>query len=725
MAKQIKTCQVLVTQPIDKNYDYLIPDHMDIGPGDYVLVPLGPRQVTGLVWSLNEDSPELPQKKLKSILHKFDLLPMSAQMREFIDRAAKYNMIERGHVLKMAMPIPAAMEKGAGIKAYALGNAKDSLFTEKQKRVLELLKDNKPRKLSDISEAAGVTPAIVKNLEKSGVLKIVEIAKPAPCRNPDLTFGKKTLSEKQRKIAEQLETRIEEGSYEAYLLDGITGSGKTETYFEAVAAALKLDKQVVILLPEIALSNAFIERFKERFNCAPALWHSSLTPAQRKLTWRGIANGETRVVVGARSALFLPYPDLGLLIVDEEHDNAFKQEENGIYNARDMAILRANLSDIPIILVSATPSLETMQNVWNGKYTHLELPNRFGDAAKPDIKIVDMRIDKPERQHFISPVLKDAIERNISRGEQALLFLNRRGYAPLTLCRTCGYRFECPRCTAWLVEHKKLDKLQCHHCGFDICLPEICPSCGDAHSFAACGPGVERIAEEVKEYFPEARSLILASDVTDSPEKINEALNAIHNHDVDIIIGTQIIAKGHHFPKLTCVGIVDADLGLSGGDLRATEKSFHLLHQVAGRAGREKLKGEVYVQTFNPQHRVMQTLANDDRDDFLRVEAEERERAHMPPFTRLVALIFASENEELVRKTADDVVKKAPSVEGIGILGPAQAQMYRIRGKYRYRVLVRAEKNLNVQKYLSDWLNSIKTPSAVRLAIDVDPQSFL
>lgn len=726
MADQVKTCQVLVTQPIDKNYDYLIPDHMDIEPGDYVLVPLGPRQVTGLVWALNENGPEAPSKKLKSILHKFDLPPMSGDMRDFIDRAAKYNMIERGHVLKMAMPIPAAMEKGAGVKAYAPGAiADDALLTEKQKKVVALLKDQKPRKLADITKGAGVTQAIVKTLEKSGALKIVEMARPAPCRNPDLNHGKKVLNSAQKEIAGRLKERIAQGGYEAYLLDGITGSGKTETYFEAVAAALKLDKQVVILLPEIALSNAFIERFKERFNCAPALWHSSLTPAQRKLTWRGIANGETRVVVGARSALFLPYPDLGLLIVDEEHDNAFKQEENGIYNARDMAILRANLSEIPIILVSATPSLETMQNVWNGKYTHLELPARYGDAAKPDVKIVDMRLDKPERQHFISPVLKDAIERNISRGEQALLFLNRRGYAPLTLCRTCGYRFECPRCTAWLVEHKKIDKLQCHHCGYDMRLPEICPSCGDVHSFAACGPGVERIAEEVKEYFPEARSLILASDVTDSPEKINEALNAIHNHDVDIIIGTQIIAKGHHFPKLTCVGIVDADLGLSGGDLRATEKSFHLLHQVAGRAGREKLKGEVYVQTFNPQHRVMQTLANDDRDEFLRVEAEERERAHMPPFTRLVALILASENEDLVRKTSEEVVRKAPAVEGIGILGPAQAQMYRIRGKYRYRVLIRAEKNLNVQKYLSEWLDPIRIPSAVRLAIDVDPQSFL
>ena len=715
--------KVLVSQPIDKNYDYLIPEDMDIEPGNYVLVPLGPRKVLGVVWAVAEES-ETPTKKIKSILHRYDLRPLPEKSRDFVDWVARYNMIERGNVLKMTVPVEEALEDQKGIPAYTIALLKEGI-SPKQKQVVDFLHDGVPRRASDITEATGVGAGVIKTLEKEGIVKKVEIKMSAPCRYPDHEHGQKFLTEKQFDIAKAFVSRIQHGGYEGFLLDGVTGSGKTETYFEAVSAALKKDHQVMILLPEIALSNAFIARFEERFGCKPALWHSSLTPAQRKNTWRGIASGETRVVVGARSALFLPFPDLGLIIVDEEHDGAFKQEEQGIYNARDMAVVRANLADIPVILVSATPSLETMQNVWLGKYKHLEIPSRYGNAAKPDIRIIDLKLDKPERQHFISPSLQAAMAKNIEKGEQTLLFLNRRGYAPLTLCRTCGYRFECPRCTAWLVEHKKIGKLQCHHCGYDTKIPDACPSCHDVNSLAACGPGVERISEEVKEYFPEARSLILASDVTDSPEKINEALEKIHAHEVDIIIGTQIIAKGHHFPRLTLVGIIDADLGLSGGDLRATEKSFHLLHQVAGRAGREKLRGEVFVQTWNPEHRVMQTLAHDDRDAFLHTEAEERERAQMPPFTRLAALIFASENESLVKSTAEAAARKAPRVEGIRILGPAQAQMYRIRGRYRYRILVRAEKNLNVQKYLSDWLDPIKVPSNVKLAIDIDPQSFL
>jgi len=723
MPENSRICQVLVTQPVDKSYDYLVPENMGIEVGDYVLVPLGPRQVTGVVWNKNNGS-GIESKKMKTVLHKYDLPPMEKKVREFIDWVARYNMIERGHVLKMAMPIKEALDETKPAIAYRLADTGFS-GNEKQNRVRDLMIDGKARRLSEIVETANVTSAVIKTLEKNNILKTVELRPASPCNHPDFDHGQKRLTEIQYEIAKSLVSRIQFGGYEAFLLDGVTGSGKTETYFEAVSAALKKEKQVVILLPEIALSNAFIDRFKERFGCSPALWHSSVTPAQRRVTWRGVALGETRVIVGARSALFLPFPDLGLIIVDEEHDGAFKQEENGIYNARDMAVARANLSDIPIILVSATPSLETMQNAWVGKYKHLEIPSRYGAASKPEIKLVDLRVDKPERQHFISPTLKNAIARNLEKGEQALLFLNRRGYAPLTLCRTCGYRFECPRCTSWLVEHKKIGKLQCHHCGFDTKIPSHCPSCNDENSLAPCGPGVERIAEEVKEYFPEARSLILASDITDTHEKISEALNAIHNHEVDIIIGTQIIAKGHHFPRLTCVGIVDADLGLSGGDLRATEKSFHLLHQVAGRAGREKLKGEVYIQTFNPEHRVMQTLAHDDRDEFLKIEAEERERANMPPFSRLASLIFSSTKENLVRDIAEDVVRRAPRVDGIGILGPAQAQMYRIRGKYRYRVLIRAGKNLNLQKYIADWLDPLKIPAAVSLAIDIDPQSFL
>jgi primosomal protein N' (replication factor Y) len=481
----------------------------------------------------------------------------------------------------------------------------------------------------------------------------------------------------------------------------------------------------LILMPEIALSNSFIRRFADRFGVKPALWHSSLTPAQRRLTWRSIVTGQTKVVVGARSALFLPYADLQLIVVDEEHDPAFKQEEVTIYNARDMAVVRAHQGKIPVVLASATPSLETMYNAWEGRYTLLTLPDRYGGASKPEIKIIDLRVDKPERQHFMSPVLIDEVQKTLDAKQQALLFLNRRGFAPLTLCRTCGHRMECPKCTSWLVEHRRTNHLQCHHCGFSVRIPLECPSCHDKESLVACGPGVERIAEEVKEYFPTARSLILASDITDTHDKLISALDAIKNGDVDIIIGTQIIAKGHHFPQITCVGIIDADLGLSGGDLRATERSYQLLHQVAGRAGREHLKGRVFLQTYNAEQRVMQMIAADDRDSFLEAEAGERQRAKMPPFSRLAALIITGKNEAQAKDIAQMIGRAAPHVEGVQILGPAPAQMYRIRGAYRQRLLIRAEKNLNIQKLIAEWLGGLKIPSAVRIQIDIDPQNFL
>ena len=483
-------------------------------------------------------------------------------------------------------------------------------------------------------------------------------------------------------------------------------------------------KQALILLPEIALSNAFLVRFKDRFGCAPALWHSSLSDHQRKVTWRGVASGESKVVVGARSALFLPYKDLGVIIVDEEHDPAYKQEEGVIYNARDMAVVRAHMGKIPVALVSATPSLETMQNVWLGKYDHLALPDRHGGAGMPDIHLIDLTKDKPEKDHFIAPSLIDAMQKTIDDKGQILLFLNRRGYAPLTLCRTCGHRFECPRCTAWLIEHKKTNKLHCHHCGYDVRIPPQCPKCHDTDSLAACGPGVERIFEEVKEKFPEARTAILSSDTATTHEQLRAMLGDIREHKIDIIIGTQIIAKGHHFPKLTCVGVIDADLGLSGGDLRASERTFQLLHQVAGRAGRESDKGHVYLQSYNPQSRVMQSLASNSRDDFLEVEAAQREAAKMPPFTRLAGIIVSGRDEKLVLEVSKKLGQTSPHGTGIQTLGPTDAPMYRLRGKFRRRLLVRAEKIIDMQKAISHWLDDLKIPSTVRVQVDMDPQSF-
>jgi primosomal protein N' (replication factor Y) (superfamily II helicase) len=508
------------------------------------------------------------------------------------------------------------------------------------------------------------------------------------------------------------------------LLDGVTGSGKTEVYFEAVAEAIKQGKQVLILLPEISLSAQFLERFERRFGVAPALWHSEVPAGQRRATWSGVAEGKTKVVVGARSALFLPYADLGLIVVDEEHDASYKQEEGVMYHARDMAIVRARLGGFAVVLVSATPSLETMVNVQQGKYHYLSLPSRHAGASLPDIHVINLKLAAPGRGQFISPPLQEALKKTFAAGEQSILFLNRRGYAPLTLCRTCGYRFQCPSCSAWLVEHKRFSRMQCHHCGYAQQVPRNCPSCNDEDSFAACGPGVERIQEEVSALLPEARTFILASDVITSPNMIRAAVRDIEDRKHDVIIGTQIIAKGHHFPALTLVGVVDADLGLSGGDLRAGERTFQLLHQVSGRAGRGELKGRVYLQTYMPEQNVIKALAKNDRDEFLAVEAREREKAGMPPFGRLAAVILSGPEEMKLDQFCRALAQKAPRYDDIRVLGPAPAPMAYLRGKHRRRFLIKAGRNISVQKYLAEWLSPVKVPSALQLKIDIDPQSF-
>jgi primosomal protein N' (replication factor Y) len=712
-------CSVLVTSPVEKAYDYLIPEGMELGLGDYVTVPLGARAVHGVVWALG-GADNVPSAKMKAVLQKHDLPPMEQVQRSFIDWVAAYNMERRGSILKMAVSVPQALEPPQPMTGYILTENKATPVGA------EVLEDGLPRRLSEITSLTGLSASKIKTLVKHGILNAIDIFAKAPCSNPDPNFAPKNLTKEQDVAAAKIISRIDKGGFETFLLDGVTGSGKTEVYFEGIAKILSQKTgQILILMPEIALSNSFIGRFAARFGCKPALWHSSLTPAQRRMTWRSIVTGQTKVVVGARSALFLPYADLNMIIVDEEHDPAFKQEEGTIYNARDMAVVRAHHGKIPVVLASATPSLETIHNVWDGRYTELSLPDRYGGASKPDISIIDLRLDKPERQHFISPKLIDEVRKTLDAKQQTLLFLNRRGFAPLTLCRTCGHRMECPKCTSWLVEHRRTNHLQCHHCGFSMKIPHACPQCQDMDSLVACGPGVERIAEEVKEYFPDARTLILASDITDTHDKLIKALESIKNGDVDIIIGTQIIAKGHHFPHITCVGIIDADLGLSGGDLRATERSYQLLHQVAGRAGREHLKGHVFLQTYNAEQRVMQMIAADDRDKFLEAEAGERQRAKMPPFSRLAALIITGKNEGQTKDIALMIGRAAPRVEGVQILGPAPAQMYRIRGNYRQRILIRAEKNLNIQKVIAEWLDSLKIPSSVRVVIDIDPQSFL
>jgi primosomal protein N' (replication factor Y) len=798
---------VLVPYPVDKAYDYKVPDGMELGPGDYVAVPLGGREVQGVVWG--EAAGGVNPAKLKSILTKYDMPPMPEPARKFIDWVSHYTMAERGSVLKMSLSVPKALEADKRIlKTPVLPpcmnpdaeRAGPELSADQRAVADQLIKALSPvgRGLGEghiTQTTPGARPKTT--IENARTLRkiqtdvekklwyalsnrqlhghkfrrqyemhpyIADFACPEKKLVIELDGGQhneaaaldydrartafmqgqgfQVLRFWNHEVNDNLEGVLETVAHallcpspnplptgeraqvKPILMDGVTGAGKTETYFEAVAEALKSDKQVLILLPEIALSNAFLDRFQSRFGCPPALWHSHLTPAQRKRTWRGVAKGETKVIVGARSALFLPFSDLGLIIVDEEHDPAYKQEDGVMYHARDMAVVRAHLSNIPVVLVSATPSLETMHNAWNGKYEHLHLPDRFGGARLPDIHLIDLRSDKPERQHFIAPSLTRAMQDTLERGEQVLLFLNRRGYAPLTLCRACGHRMGCPRCTSWLVEHKKSGTLQCHHCGYGQKIPKACPECGAEETMAPCGPGVERIFEETSALFPDARIMVLASDTAESPEELKGMLDKIRGQEVDIVIGTQIIAKGHHFPGLTCVGVIDADLGLAGGDLRAAERTYQLLHQVAGRAGREELKGHVYLQTFMPEHPIMQALTQGERNAFLEAESFERESAHMPPYSRLAGIIISGRELPQVQAAAKELGRTAPRAEGLQVLGPAPAIMAMLRGKHRYRLLVNADKKIDIQKALKEWVSHVKHPSTVRVQIDIDPQSF-
>jgi primosomal protein N' (replication factor Y) len=575
----------------------------------------------------------------------------------------------------------------------------------------------------EVARAAGCGSGVVKGLIDACLAEWAEVG--APRRpEPDWERPGPTFSPEQQRAADALAAKAR-GGFSVTLLEGVTGSGKTEVYFEAIAAALASGRQALVLLPEIALGAQFLKRFEKRFGVEPAVWHSDVPHAERRIAWRQVAEGSARVVVGARSALFLPFRKLGLIVVDEEHDSSFKQEDGVVYHARDMAVVRAQLAGAAAILASATPSLETLDNVARGRYGHLELPGRHGGARLPEIRVVDMRREKLEPRRFLAPPLVAALGGALACGEQAMLFLNRRGYAPLTLCRSCGHRLQCPNCTAWLVEHRFRGRLLCHHCGHMESPPSFCVECGATQSFAACGPGIERIAEEVAERFPEARTAIMASDTLMGPRAIAEMITAVEEHAVDILIGTQVMAKGHHFPLLTLVGVVDADLGLAGGDLRAAERTWQLLSQVAGRAGRADRPGTVFVQTYLPENPVIAALAAQDRARFLTVEAEARRRHGMPPYGRLAALIVSSPDPDEADFIAAAFARAAPQMPGISVLGPAPAPLALLRGRHRRRFLMKARRDIRVQPALRDWLERVKVPGTVRVQVDVDPYSFL
>ena len=722
---------VLLPLGLDTAYDYLVPAGEYAPEGTFVRVPLGNREITGVVWRTIEDVDDagLTRDRLKHISAVLPVPVLPESMRKLVDWVAEYTLAKRGAVLRMAMSVPAALEPAKMRLAYLAGENFPKRLTPARKRVLDLLADGLPRGAMEVAREAAVSAGVVRGLANNGALRQVSLPAWQVPERPDWRLPRATLSTDQRASADSLVARIRETGFSVTLLDGVTGSGKTEVYFEAVAAALEAERQVLVMLPEIALSTQWLERFRARFGTAPAVWHSELGQRERRETWRAVAAGSVRVVVGARSALWLPFAELGLMVVDEEHDNAFKQEDGVIYHARDMAVIRARLAAFPLVLSSATPSLETLRNVRGGRYQILNLPDRHGGAQLPHIETVDMRIAPPPRGAWISPPLREAIAESFAAGQQAVLFLNRRGYAPLTLCRACGHRLECPNCSAWLVAHRFSNTLNCHHCDYRRRPPEACPECETEGRMAACGPGVERVAEEAAALFPKMRSEIVTSDTIARPGEAAEFIARIEKHEIDLLIGTQIIAKGHHFPLLTLVGVIDADLGLAGGDLRAAERTYQLLHQVAGRAGRARHPGRVLLQTYMPEHPVMAALATGGREAFLAREAEAREQHGQPPAGRLAAIILSGRNEASVAATARALARIArgalPADGGIEVLGPAPAAMALLRGRYRYRLLIKCTRAVLPQPWLRRWLATLDVPSRVTLRVDVDPYSFL
>lgn len=725
-------CAVLLPLPLAGAYDYLVPDESIFAAGDFVVVPLGGRLVTGVVWG--EARGDVDDAKLKSVESRCPVPPMSAVARRLVDWMADYYCQPPGAVLRMSMGPPDAWAPPRPRRIVVAGRERlgeaGARVTGARQRVLDTFAQTSALPARELAMAAGVGVGVVKGLIDANVLALASVAPQPPFARPDPDRPGPALSPDQSAAAESLCAAVAADAFSVHVLDGVTGSGKTEVYFEAIAACLVKGQQALVLLPEIALSAAWLERFARRFGVAPAVWHSDVPPPRRRVTWQAVADGSAGIVVGARSALFLPYPKLGLIIVDEEHEAAFKQEEGVPYHARDMAVARGQLAGHAVVLASATPSLETHWNMRRGRYQALSLPDRHGAAELPTIEAVDMRIDPPAAGTWLAPPLAAAIKANLAAGEQSLLFLNRRGYAPLTLCRACGHRYQCPHCTAWLVEHRRLGRLQCHHCGHRVPTPKTCESCGVDDALVACGPGIERVTEEVVALVPEARILAVSSDTLRGPAAGAALQQAMADREIDILVGTQVLAKGHHFPGLTLVGVVDADLGLDGGDLRAAERTFQLIVQVAGRAGRATQPGRVLLQSYRPDHPVIHAVCKGDRDGFVEAELEARAAHEMPPIGRLVAIVISGRDPIAVEDVGRALGRAAPRFESgpekfVHVFGPAPAPLAMVRGRHRRRLLLHAGRAVRVQPLIREWIGRVKAPASTRVMIDVDPYSFL
>ena len=736
---EARTADVLVPVAVDQTYTYRVPVGFDVKPGDVVEVPLGPRLTVGVVWALGSGSSD----RLKPIAGLCDIPALGTPLRAFVDWVARWTLSPKGMVLRMSLraafaAAPASPRTGLRYVRPPTGPA-----TPARTRVLAAARTGPALTRTALAAAAGCSVGVVTALVADGALEIVALPAAAVAAVADADFARPRLSPIQAEAAAALVRSVEARAFGVTLLEGVTGSGKTEVYFEAIASALRTGRQALILLPEIALTAQFLDRFAARFGTRPAEWHSAVPAKRRTALWHAVADGAVQVVAGARSALFLPFRDLALIVVDEEHEAAYKQEDGVTYHARDMAVVRGRIEGAAVVLASATPSIETQVNTRQKRYAHLELPARFGERPMPAITALDLRRDGPARGRWIAPPLERAIVETVGRGEQVLLFLNRRGYAPLTLCRHCGHRFQCPDCTAWLVEHRFRHALVCHHCGHQERRPDVCPVCEAAHALVPCGPGIERLAEEVAERFPALRALVLSSDFTGGTERLRTELASVAEGGCDIVIGTQLVAKGHNFPLLTLVGVIDADIGLSTGDPRAAERTFQLLQQVTGRAGRFERPGRAILQTTQPDHPVVRALLSGDAGRFYAEETAQRRRASLPPFGRLAAMIVSGPDFAGTQAYARSLAQAAylmpasdrwvmaaaggvPAPEDLVLLGPAEAPIAVIAGRHRFRLLVRAPRHADLQGFLRALVQRVAAPrGGVRVAFDIDPQSFL
>jgi len=719
-----RIASILLPMPLPEAFDYAEPEGMALQVGDQVAAPLGPRLLRGVVVALRDAAGG--NRPLKPVSHKLDDPPLPPGAVEFVQWAARYAVDMPGWPLAMALRGLRAPPPKPQVLVEPTGVVPDRM-TPAREKVMAAAAEGAEHSAASLAAAAGVSSGVVKGLVDAGALTLRSVVRIPQFDAPDLERAGAQLNLGQLAAAENLAEMVRKGGFEVALLDGVTGSGKTEVYLETVAEALKTDPeaQVLVLLPEIALTEAVIGRLSERFAAAPAEWHSQVPPPRRRAVWEAVAEGRARVVVGARSALFLPFRKLKLIVVDEEHDGSYKQEEGFIYQARDLAVARGMIAGASVVLASATPSLETLGNAESGRYRWLKLGARHGVARLPEVGLIDMRETPPEAGKWLSPPLVEAMVEALARGEQTMLFLNRRGYAPLVLCRACGERMKAPDTDSWLVEHRYTGRLVCHLTGFSMPKPLRCPHCQAENSLVSIGPGVERVEEEARSLFPEARVAVFSSDTMESAETARRLVKAMEDGEIDILVATQAAAKGHNFPNLTLVGVVDADLGLRGGDLRAGERTFQLLAQAAGRAGRKDKPGRALLQTYAPEHAVMQALAAQDRDAFVEAEMAQRELAGLPPFGRLAALIVSGTDAAALDAYVQALASATPNAEGVEVFGPADAPLALVRGRRRKRFLVRAERGVDLQGFLAAWRARAKIPGSVRLTIDVDPYSFL